>query len=142
MPREPSEEERRVRIHRALREGSELYNRGLFFETHEVLEVVWLLEEGEDKPFLQGLIKIAAAFVHYQKGTYQGMWDLLQAGRQTLEPYRPSHRGVELARFLEEVGRWIPWAERLWAGEDLQIDDPIPQMVYRAPADVEFSDND
>jgi predicted metal-dependent hydrolase len=138
VPREPSAEERRVRIHRALREGAELYNAGHFFETHEVLEDVWLLEEGEDKPFLQGLIKIAAAFVHFRKGTYQGMWDLLQAGRQMLEPYQPEHRGVELAKFLREIREWIPWAERLLAGEDLQIEDPIPRLVHRLPPDVEI----
>ncbi|MDX1534206.1 MAG: DUF309 domain-containing protein [Thermoplasmata archaeon] len=141
MPREPSEGERRLRIHRALREGAELYNRGHFFETHEVLEDVWLLEEGEDKPFLQGLIKIAAAFVHYQKGTYQGMWDLLQAGLQTLEPYRPAHRGVELARFLDEVGEWIPRAKRLWDGEEVEIADPIPRMVYRPPDDLSLPED-
>ncbi|MEE9163882.1 MAG: DUF309 domain-containing protein [Thermoplasmata archaeon] len=135
----PSEEERRARIHRALREGAELYNTGLFFETHEVLEDVWLVEEGEDKPFLQGLIKIAAAFVHFKKGTYQGMWDLLQGGRQMLEPYRPEHRGVELANFLREIEKWIPWAERLLAGEDLEIAEPIPSMVYRPPADVDMA---
>jgi predicted metal-dependent hydrolase len=120
----------------------ELYNAGHFFETHEVLEVVWLLEEGEDKPFLQGLIKIAAAFVHFKKGTYQGMWDLLQAGRQMLEPYRPDHRGIELADFLGEIAKWIPWAERLLAGEDLQIEDPVPRLVHRLPPDVQIDPGD
>ncbi len=130
----PSEAEREARIHRALREGLDLYNAGRFFEAHEVLEDVWLVEEGEDKPFLQGLIKIAAAFVHFKKGTYQGMWDLLRGGGQLLGPYRPEHRGVELEEFLREIEKWIPWAERLLAGENLEISDPIPRLTYQPAA--------
>ncbi len=51
-----------------------------------------------------------------------------------LEPYRPEHRGVELEEFLREIAKWIPWAERLLAGENLEISDPIPRLIYQPPA--------
>ncbi len=62
------------------------------------------------------------------------MWDLLQGGRQMLEPYRPEHRGVELEESLREIESWIPWAERLLTGENLEISDPIPGLIHQPPA--------
>ncbi|MFQ6013772.1 MAG: DUF309 domain-containing protein [Thermoplasmata archaeon] len=133
MPGTPSEEEREARLGRALRDGVDLYNAGRFFESHEVLEDVWLEEEGDDRAFLQGIIKLAAAFHHYGKGTYQGMWNLLRAGSRMLQPFRPAYRGVELAHFLTQIETWIPRAQRLLAGEDVEIRDPVPPLVYRPP---------
>lgn len=40
------------------------WNEGLFFEVHDLLEPVWLEEEGGRKMALKGLIKAAAAYVH------------------------------------------------------------------------------
>lgn len=134
MPRKLTEEELEGRLHRGLGEGVNLYNAGRFFEAHEVLEDVWLEEEGDDKTFLQGIIKIAAAFHHYGKGTYRGMRNLLQAGSQMLKPYRPSYRGIELAGFLSQIEAWIPRAAQLVAGEKLGHSESIPSLVYRPPA--------
>ncbi len=50
-----------------------------------------------------------------------------------LEPYRPEHRGVELEEFLREIESWIPWAERLLTGENLEISDPAPGLIYEPP---------
>ncbi|MEE9592075.1 MAG: DUF309 domain-containing protein [Thermoplasmata archaeon] len=133
MPRNLTKEEREDRLHRGLREGVSLYNAGRFFEAHEVLEDVWLEEEGDDKTFLQGIIKIAAAFHHYGKGTYRGMRNLLQAGSQMLKPYRPAYRGVELADFLSQIADWIPRAAQLVAGDGPGLSEPIPSLVYRPP---------
>lgn len=118
-------------VNQALREGARLYNEGQFFECHEVLEEAWLKESGPAKDFLQGLIKIAAGFHHYQKGTYRGMLDLLTAGRDTLLPYQPTFRDVELRRFLEAVRVWIGRARRLLEGGGRKATWVIPPLVLR-----------
>jgi len=38
-----------------------LFQKGRYFEAHEVLEEAWREAEGEEKRFLQGLILLAAA---------------------------------------------------------------------------------
>ncbi len=96
-----------------------------------MLESVWLEEEGDDKAFLQGLIKIAAAFHHYKKGTYQGMLDLLLAGRDVLNRFKPAYRGIKLRVFLRAVNEWIPIARRLVRGEVKSTRREIPPLVYR-----------
>ena len=42
-----------------LRKGIEEFNRGDYFECHETLEDVWMLEAGENKRFYQGLIQLS-----------------------------------------------------------------------------------
>ena len=45
------------------------FNRGLFYEAHEVLEELWLADRhGPNGSFYKGLIQLAGAFVHLQKG--------------------------------------------------------------------------
>ena len=47
----------------------ECFNRGLFYESHDVLEELWLGERtGPNGAFYKGLIQFAGAFVHLQKG--------------------------------------------------------------------------
>ena len=46
-------------------EALRLFNRGLFFESHEKLEQLWVrLPKCPDKTFYQAIIHIAAAFLH------------------------------------------------------------------------------
>lgn len=47
----------------------ECFNQQLFFEAHEVLEALWLPQrQGLNGRFYKGLIQLAGAFVHLQKG--------------------------------------------------------------------------
>ncbi len=44
------------------------FNRGQFYEAHDVLEELWLADRhGPDGNFYKGLIQLAGAFVHLQK---------------------------------------------------------------------------
>lgn len=51
----------------ALTEGVRLFNEERFWEAHEALEEIWHPATGKDREIIQGLILLAAAFVHYQK---------------------------------------------------------------------------
>ncbi|HEX8372966.1 MAG TPA: DUF309 domain-containing protein [Chthoniobacterales bacterium] len=43
------------------------FNRGEYYEAHDVLEDLWLKTTGPDYGFYKGLIQIAGAFVHLRK---------------------------------------------------------------------------
>ena len=45
-----------------------MWNKELFFEVHERLEVIWQEASGERRQALKGLIKAAAAYVHKEHG--------------------------------------------------------------------------
>ena len=51
----------------AIKLGVEYFNTQRFWECHEVLEGVWKKCSGQEKDLVQGIILVAAAFVHHQK---------------------------------------------------------------------------
>jgi hypothetical protein len=92
-----------VRIARA----AALFDAGLFFECHEYLEAVWRRAAARDRPFYQGIILVAAAFYHYEKGNAHGMRLKLAGGVARLDGYRPAYRGVRVDRWLRRLAPWV-----------------------------------
>lgn len=90
-------------LQHALQKGALLFNHHLFFEVHEVLEAQWLKETGEEKRFLQGLIQIAVAFYHCERGSLRGALSLLQDGLEKIASYRPAFLEVELEKFTQSL---------------------------------------
>ncbi len=90
-------------VERALEEAACLFNEGLFFEVHEVLEAVWLNQDGQARRFLQGLIQIAVGFHHLENKNLNGALSLLLEGWDKAREYGPARFGVRLDRFLEEA---------------------------------------
>jgi len=71
----------------AYRAGVDLFNRGYYWEAHEMWEAVW---HGCDKSrtqglFVQGLIQISAALLRWHMGTERGTRKLYEDGREKLE---------------------------------------------------------
>jgi predicted metal-dependent hydrolase len=70
---------------RAFDEGVAAYDRGDFFEAHELLEPAWMgTAEPAERDLLQGLIKLAAAFVHGVRGNPLGIARNLTGARERL----------------------------------------------------------
>lgn len=59
-------------VERALEEAACLFNEGLFFEVHEILEAVWLTQEEGVRLLLQGFIQIAVGFHHLENNNLRG----------------------------------------------------------------------
>jgi hypothetical protein len=68
----------------ALARAAALWNEQLFFEVHEVLELVWKTLEGDHRQAFQGLIQIAVAYHHLAHGNLRGARSLLGEGRRRL----------------------------------------------------------
>lgn len=107
------------------------FNRGWYFEAHETLEELWLVAPEPDRTFLQGIIQLAAAFVHLARGERTGFVRLLDAAEGRLRPFAPERRGVDVARLLEAIGRWR--AEPV-GGDEYAWDVP-PLIAVGTPAD-------
>lgn len=57
-----------------------LFDAGLFFEVHELLEPVWFQATEPARTALQGLIQIAVGFHHLENGNREGARSLLVLG--------------------------------------------------------------
>ena len=85
--------------------GIEQFNSGYFFEAHETWEDIWMQSPLPARTFLQGLIQIAAAFVHLMRHEYPGTIRLLRYGIAKLGEVPPDYMGIDGGRLVEEVGR-------------------------------------
>ena len=90
----------------SFRRGLELFNKGKFFDAHEVLEDVWRAAPMAEKKFLQGLIQIAVGLHHHSRGNIAGARSLLVRGNRNLSLYAARHEGVHLARLRAAVTQW------------------------------------
>lgn len=75
--------------------GVELFNARRFWDAHEAWEAIWLVAESEVKEFLQGLIQVAAAYHHMQRGTHRGGVRLFHSGLQRLSRFPEDYCGVD-----------------------------------------------
>ncbi len=75
----------------ALEKGRAAFNRGEYFLAHELWEEVWReSEDAEQRPFVQGLIQIAAGLHHLQEHRARPAAGLLRKGLEKLSPTGPS----------------------------------------------------
>jgi predicted metal-dependent hydrolase len=94
------------------------FNRGLFYEAHDVLEELWLVDRrGADGDFYKGLIQFAGAFVHLQKHTEQRprlrpSAALFKLARTNLAKYASPHHQLDVTRVLNLAEEWIGYLEQ------------------------------
>ena len=87
--------------------GLELFNRGEFFDAHEVLEDVWRAAPAGEKKFLQGLIQVAVGLHHYSRGNGVGARSLLARAHKNLSAYPARQGGIDLAGLRVQVEEWV-----------------------------------
>jgi predicted metal-dependent hydrolase len=105
-----------------LAEGLELIRGGAFFEAHEELEDEWRAAPAEERDFLQGLVHVAVAWLHAERGNRNGCERQLAKAERRLAAYRPRHRGVDVDMVLADVAA----AQRLV--EAGSVDLPSPRV--------------
>lgn len=102
-------------------EGCRLFDSGQYFEAHEVWEELWNEAQGPRNAYLQGLIQVAAALVHSQRGNWNGLRKLFSSGMNYLEKGRGAERPGEVDQdALRElmVDFELALRDRLAAGDD------------------------
>ena len=103
--------------------GIARFNRGDYFEAHEVWEELWHDTAGPDRRFFQGLIQAAVAVYHAGNRNSRGARRLFHSGRQYMSAYPAGHMGLDVPAF---------WACLEQALADFLHDPVAPSAVLRA----------
>jgi predicted metal-dependent hydrolase len=83
------------------------FNRQLFYEAHDVLEDLWLLDRrGPDGDFFKGMIQLAGAFVHLQKDRLRPAEALFQLAERNLSKYPARHHATEVTALMRLITEW------------------------------------
>lgn len=81
----------------ALEWGVRRWEQERFFEAHECLEHVWHWSVGADQAFWQGVIQVAVAQVHHQRGNPGGVVATCRKALGKLDGQPDRHHGIDVA---------------------------------------------
>jgi predicted metal-dependent hydrolase len=88
------------------------WQRGDWFEAHELLEPAWMgTDDALERDLYQGLIKLAAAYVHRARDNQLGVSRNLAGAQDRLARVaarRATEQGVNVADLLAEIRRRLP----------------------------------
>ena len=98
-----------------LREAVEQFNHGDWYASHDGFEALWHETLEPERTVLQGILQIAVAHLHRERGNLRGATVLLGEGLGRLSPCGDAALGFDLAllrtnsaRFLEALQRQRP----------------------------------
>jgi predicted metal-dependent hydrolase len=95
-----------------LREGIRLFNERQFFASHEALESLYRDTEAANKPFLEGLIQLAAAFrIFSEFGEVKGAVRMMYQALIRFEDFPPAYLQIRVKELCQAVEAWAKAAE-------------------------------
>lgn len=105
----------------------DLFNKREFWEAHEVLEELW--QEDHDDKFLQGLILLAASYVHVHKNNPNGCRKTSERALGYLERYAPQRWDLDVDWILAILRKNLGLLELLEPGQ--AVEDKVPYIRLR-----------
>lgn len=113
-----------------------LFNQGDYYESHDVLEHLWLRCTDSNRSFFQALIQLAGAFVHFKKHASFPLHPthsrrlppgcrLLDLASVRLRAFPQLHLGIATAEILEICELW---KNRALSGSNPLTDYPPPKL--------------
>lgn len=91
----------------AIKRAVQLFNDEKYWEAHEALEYVWKNTTGIEKEILNGIILVAAAFVHDEKDEQDVCISILQRARKKLDQASGIYHGIDTNRIADMVSEII-----------------------------------
>ena len=92
---------------KAIELAVQLFNDERYWEAHEVLEQVWKNATGTEKEILNGIILVAAAFVHDEKNEQDICVSILQRARKKLEGATGKYYGIDISVIQDRISEII-----------------------------------
>lgn len=88
----------------SLKLARQLFNNEKYWKTHEVLEGVWKHSQGDERALLNGIILVAAALVHYQKGEYAICISILKRALNKLQKAYGHYHDIDIDLLKTHTG--------------------------------------
>ncbi len=95
-----------------LAEAVALFNRGEWYACHDGFEALWHETAGPMRPVLQGILQLAVAQLHLQRGNRRGALVLTGEGLGRLCRCPDAALGLDLADLRQSGRHWLLWLQR------------------------------
>lgn len=87
-----------------LLQAVKLFNKGLYFDSHEILEDIWFDIRGNNRNFYQGLLHVSVSFYHLKnKNNLKGALFQIKKALAKLEKFDGEYSGVNIKEFKEKI---------------------------------------
>ncbi|MGQ0796032.1 MAG: DUF309 domain-containing protein [Nitrosopumilaceae archaeon] len=90
-----------------IEKGRYYFNYERFWESHEVLEGAWKKSEGKEKELIQGIILVAAAFVHYQKNENEICLSIFNRALEKIGDAKGKYHDIDVDALRNKVSAMI-----------------------------------
>lgn len=87
----------------AIARAVQLFNDERYWEAHEVLEYLWKNATGVEREILNGIILVAAAFVHDEKDEANVCISILRRARKKLKSANGNYHGININRIADMI---------------------------------------
>lgn len=115
------------------RRGLAEFNRGAYFEQHELLEAAWMAEARPIRQLYQGLLQIGVAFLQIERRNWAGALKMMRRGLPKLRGLPPLCQGIELATFRQTAEEIHVALMELGAAKIAEFDQQrFPRIIFKA----------
>jgi predicted metal-dependent hydrolase len=95
--------EKKLPKHKAIEYARSFFNAQKYWSAHELLESVWKNSEGNEKEILNGIILVAAAFVHEEKDEADICVSILKRAMKKLDNGAGNYQGIDIDKLKGHV---------------------------------------
>lgn len=100
-------EESSLRVDPRLQDAIALFNRGEWYACHDGFEELWHETQGPLRPLLQGVLQVAVARLHLERGNLRGATVLLGEGLGRLQRCGASDLDLDVDALRRDLQPWL-----------------------------------
>ena len=116
-------------LHPKALEGLELFNAGQYWKAHEALEAAWLAEPGELRNLYRGILQAGVAYLHAERGNYQGALKVYARSQRWLAPFPEIAYGIHIGQLRRDLDAVIAEVRRLGPKRIAELDHSLLKPV-------------
>ena len=83
--------------------GLEKFNRGEYFEAHDLLEIAWMEDQTPGRDLYRAILQVAVAYYQIIRGNYNGAAKMFLRVRKWIDPLPDTCRGINIGKLRLEV---------------------------------------
>jgi predicted metal-dependent hydrolase len=83
--------------------GLEMFNRGKYFEAHDLLEMAWMEDQSPGRDLYRAILQVAVAYYQILRGNYNGAAKMFLRMRKWLDPLPEFCRGINIGKLRQEA---------------------------------------
>ena len=92
-------------------EGLRLFNKGMYFESHEALEIAWRAENGPIRDLYRGILQVAVGYLHVTRKNRSGALKMFERSQKWLSAWPDVTLGIHVGQLREELASVVAQLE-------------------------------